>query len=144
MTSFFAVGLGIGSNGLDLASLLVCMAGKDKEGTFSFSEYFENHRKISFMTGYSLMTIFFLLLLKETIFIVADINQSRRRVREAVEDLDRAEAGDHEAARLLLREIDNLEPVSGYGLFEVTRGTLTSMVSTSITYLIILIQFKTS
>ena len=96
------------------------------------------------MTGYSLMTIFFLLLLKETIFIVADINQSRRRVREAVEDLDRAEAGDHEAARLLLREIDNLEPVSGYGLFEVTRGTLTSMVSTSITYLIILIQFKTS
>ena len=67
------------------------------------------------MTGYSLMTIFFLLLLKETIFIVADINQSRRRVREAVEDLDRAEAGDHEAARLLLREIDNLEPVSGYG-----------------------------
>ena len=136
------MGLGIGSNGLDLASLLVCMAGKDKEGTFS--EYFENYRKISFMTGYSLMTIFFLLLLKETIFIVADINQSRRRVREAVEDLDRAEAGDHEAARLLLREIDNLEPVSGYGLFEVTRGTLTSMVSTSITYLIILIQFKTS
>ena len=96
------------------------------------------------MTGYFLMTIFFLLLLKETIFIVADINQSRRLVREAVEYLDRAEAGDHEAARLLLREIDNLEPVSGYGLFEVTRGTLTSMVSTSITYLIILIQFKTS
>ena len=96
------------------------------------------------MTGYSLMTIFFLLLLKETIFIVADINQSRRQVREAVEDLDMAEAGDHEAARLLLRDIDNLEPVSGYGLFEVTRGTLTSMVSTSITYLIILIQFKTS
>ena len=30
VTSFFAVGLGIGSNGLDLASLLVCMAGKYK------------------------------------------------------------------------------------------------------------------
>ena len=88
------------------------------------------------------MTIFFLLLLKETIFIVADINQSRRHVQEAVEDLARDEAADHEAARLLLRDIDNLEPVSGYGLFEVTRGTLTSMVSTSITYLIILIQFK--
>ena len=29
VTSFFAVGLGIGSNGLDLASLLVCMAGKE-------------------------------------------------------------------------------------------------------------------
>ena len=96
------------------------------------------------MSGYFLMTIFFLLLLKETIFIVADINQSRRNVQEAVEDLDKDEAADHEAARLLLRDIASLEPVSGYGLFEVTRGTLTSMVSTSITYLIILIQFKTS
>ena len=45
----------------------------------------------------------------------------------------------HEASA---EDIDNLEPLSGYGLFEMNRSTLTSMISTSITYLIILIQFK--
>ena len=38
--------------------------------------------------------------------------------------------------------IDDAEPITGCGLFEITRSTLTSMLSTSITYLIILIQFK--
>ena len=40
--------------------------------------------------------------------------------------------------------IDDAQPISGCGLFEITRSTLTSMLSTSITYLIILIQFKIS
>ena len=40
--------------------------------------------------------------------------------------------------------IDDAEPISGCGLFEITRSTLTNMISTSITYLIILIQFKLS
>ena len=34
--------------------------------------------------------------------------------------------------------------ISGYGLFEVNRSTLTSMISVAITYLIILVQFKQS
>ena len=42
----------------------------------------------------------------------------------------------------LIRELDNLEPVSGYGLFNLDRTTLTSMVSVSLTYVIILLQFK--
>lgn len=65
-------------------------------------------------------------------------------MREAVEDLEARGGADPELLRLLLRDIDNLEPVSGYGLFGVDRTTLTSMMSTAITYLIILIQFKSS
>lgn len=118
VASFFTVGLVIGANRLDLASLLVCML------------------------GYALMTIFFLLMLREVLFAVDDVNKSRRYIKEAVEDLDKEDETKHEAARLLLRDIDNLEPLSGYGLFEMNRSTLTSMISTSITYLIILIQFK--
>ena len=40
--------------------------------------------------------------------------------------------------------IADAQPISGCGMFEITRSTLTSMVSTSLTYLIILIQFKLS
>ena len=72
------------------------------------------------------------------------MNRSRRIVREALEDLDARGRTDPEVVRLLLRDVDNLEPVSGYGLFGVDRTTVTSMVSTAITYFVILIQFKTS
>ena len=52
--------------------------------------------------------------------------------------------GEREEIQLLLREIDNLEPISPYGLCEIDRSLITSMISTSVTYLIILIQFKQS
>ena len=75
---------------------------------------------------------------------VDDLNRSRKIVREALEDLDARGSTDPEVIRLLLRDVDNLEPVSGYGFFGVDRTTVTSMVSTAITYFVILIQFKTS
>ena len=87
VASFFTVGLVIGANRLDLASLLVCML------------------------GYALMTVFFLLMLREVLFAVDDVNKSRRYIKEAVEDLDKEDETKHEAARLLLRDIDNLEPL---------------------------------
>ena len=40
--------------------------------------------------------------------------------------------------------IEDAQPITGCGMFEITRSTLTSMVSTSLTYLIILIQFRLS
>ena len=45
---------------------------------------------------------------------------------------------------LKLRELEEVRPLSGNGYFEIGRGTLTSIVSTSITYFIILLQFKQS
>ena len=38
--------------------------------------------------------------------------------------------------------IEESGPLTGYGMFQITRGLLTSMISTSITYLIVSVQFK--
>ena len=43
---------------------------------------------------------------------------------------------------LLIRDIDRVQPMRPMGLFSVDRSILTSMVSVSITYIIILAQFK--
>ena len=86
----------------------------------------------------------YLLTIREFTFKVDDLNRSRKILREAVEDLDATGKGDPEVIRLLLRDVDNLEPISGFGLFGIDRTTMTSMVSTALTYLVILIQFKSS
>ena len=93
------------------------------------------------MIGYFSMSTSFLVLLRSFLFALDDINEDRRYLKEAAEDIKNI---DEEERRLLLRDIDNLKPLSPYGLFSVERSTLTSMMSTSITYLIILIQFKQS
>ena len=51
---------------------------------------------------------------------------------------------DEEDVQEVLDLIGEAQPISGCGMFQITRSTLTSMVSTSLTYLIILIQFKLS
>ena len=96
------------------------------------------------MSGYLLYCAAQLLNLRELIFSIHDVNKDRRYLREGIEDVI-AKIGDpDDSLRLLLRDIDNLEPLSGYGLFGVDRSTLTSMISVAITYIIILIQFKQS
>ena len=44
----------------------------------------------------------------------------------------------------VIQNIRDTGPLTGKGLFEITRGTLTSMVSVGITYIIIIVQFKMS
>ena len=44
--------------------------------------------------------------------------------------------------RSALREIDNLKPLNGNGYFVLKKETLTSIFSTTVTYLIILLQFR--
>ena len=119
-SSYFAVGLKLGNNSLDAKSLTLSIL------------------------GYSSFVYVYLYMIKEFTFKVDNINRSKNILREAVEDLDARGETDPEVVRLLLRDVDNLEPVSGYGLFGIDRTTITSMVSTALTYLVILIQFKTS
>ena len=83
-------------------------------------------------TGFTLTSINFAL---ES----SDLYSSLQAVRAALEEV----GGGVEVAKLKDR-LDRLGPLSGLGLFSVERSTLTSMVSTAVTYLIILIQFKTS
>ena len=42
------------------------------------------------------------------------------------------------------QEIESLGPLTGLGYFNIEKSTLTSMVSTALTYIIILVQFKMS
>ena len=42
------------------------------------------------------------------------------------------------------QEIESLGPLTGLGFFDIEKSTLTSMVSTALTYIIILVQFKMS
>ena len=44
----------------------------------------------------------------------------------------------------IVSNIQEVGPFSGLGYFDITRKTLTSMVSVSITYIIIIVQFKIS
>ena len=46
--------------------------------------------------------------------------------------------------KLLAKEIENIPPLSGNGYFEIRKGTISSIVSNTVTYLIILLQFRTS
>ena len=96
------------------------------------------------MSGYLLFAIAQLLQLKELIFSIHEVNKDKKLLREGIEDVIAKRGDVDDTLRILLRDIDNLEPLSGYGLFGVDRSTLTSMISVAITYLIILIQFKQS
>ena len=46
--------------------------------------------------------------------------------------------------QLLLKEIEKVPPLNGNGYFELKKETLTSITSTTVTYLIILLQFRNS
>ena len=46
--------------------------------------------------------------------------------------------------KTIIEDLKEEGPLSGKGFFNITKGTLTSMVSISITYIIILVQFKIS
>ena len=115
VTMFFSFGLFVGTSQLETVPLILSMM------------------------GYLFYSIAFLGFLKDLFFKLHELNDSRAFLREAVEDLTNI---DDKRRRFLLREVERLKPVSGYGLFSVERSTLTSMVSVAITYLIILIQFK--
>ena len=49
-----------------------------------------------------------------------------------------------QSLKILLKEVENVGPLSGNGYFDISRGTLTSIVSISVTYFIILLQFRTA
>ena len=85
--------------------------------------------------GFIAFTVAFLLLMQFFLFKVHKLNTSLRTLRRAAEDLESVE---------LVRAVEDLEPVSGYGLFTADRATLTSTLAVILTYLIVLLQFKQS
>ena len=90
------------------------------------------------MIGFLSFGASFLIQLEYLLFKVHGLHRSLEKLKEAAEDV----AMKDQARKELLRDIGDLEPISGYGLFTVDKTTLTSTVSVSITYLIVLLQFK--
>ena len=98
----------------------------------------ELHSLLITIIGYILYSVVYLFILSQFIFKVDDLNRHLKKLKVTLAELE----DEGENMTKLIREIDNLEPVSGYGLFTMDRTTLTSMISVSITYVIILVQFK--
>ena len=80
------------------------------------------------------------------IFRVDSVFRSFKNIKGSLEEVgdELKDKSDIKRAKIILETLDSAEPLSGCGMFKITRGTLTSMISTSITYLIILVQFKMS
>ena len=71
--------------------------------------------------------------------------QTKAKIDHKIFVLDLAEdQGEKFEIQKVLDKIDKLKPLSGKGFFFLTRNNLTSMLSISVTYLIILLQFKLS
>ena len=117
--SFFAFSLPLGGSRLDPLSLC------------------------TLMTGYFLWVVVYIIHLTLFIFKTDHLNKSFLAIRDVLEEV-RAESGDSKSLRTLVGEIERARLVSGYGLFQMDRTTLTGMISVAITYLIILVQFKQS
>ena len=96
LTLFFALGLPLGASALELHSLLITII------------------------GYILYSVVYLSILSQFIFKVDNLNKHLKRLKVSLEQLE----DEGENMTKLIREIDNLEPVSGYGLFTMDRTTL--------------------
>ena len=84
----------------------------------------------------------FLIVFKMLNFEIDSFHRSFKNIRFFRLKNDDITAEETDKIAELMDLIDDAEPISGCGMFEIRRSTLTSMLSTSVTYLIILIQFK--
>ena len=94
--------------------------------------------------GYFLISLAFLICFKMLNFEIDSFHRSFKNIRFCGLRRRNTTEEEEEDIQEVLDLIDEAEPITGCGMFGITRSTLTSMVSTSLTYLIILIQFKLS
>ena len=83
-------------------------------------------------------------MLKIVIFCVEDTYKSFKRIKYVIKKVKYEDEESRERAEEIIYIIEEAGPLTGCGMFKITRSSLTSMISTSITYLIVLIQFKLS
>ena len=79
-------------------------------------------------------------------FVIYDAYKSLKGLTRAlqVELLYETEELERQKIRNVIKEIEKTHALTVKGFFEITRSTLTGMVSVGITYVIILVQFKMS
>jgi hypothetical protein len=118
-------------------------------------------QSVTAIAGFGLIGIGILLLVTSFTFCLATchsgIKHLGRGVRADIRDLaagrEKEEAKDLLHVTLLLitlpvltppQELEATGPLSGLGFFTIERSTITAMVSTAVTYIIILVQFRMS
>ena len=89
------------------------------------------------------MSFAFLLFFKILIFNVDSCYKAFKSIRHELQKAEDPKA-ENGQVQVVLDCIDRAEPLTGCGMFQITRSTLTSMISISVTYLIVLLQFKLS
>ena len=94
--------------------------------------------------GSALFSAGYLLQLKLFIFHNDLTYRSFKSIKHVIKKVKFEDKESLERAEDIIDTIEDAEPLSGCGMFQITRSTLTSMIATSITYLIVLVQFKMS
>ena len=132
---FLAMSLPINSKTEFLPMIIHCL-GKH--------QYSRDYNSIIISAGFLLISIAFLIFFKMLTFEIDAFYRSFKNIRFFRLNNTKLTLEDRADIEEVMDIIDDAEPISGCGMFEISRSTLTSMLSTSITYLIILIQFKLS
>ena len=101
---------------------------------------------ISLSICYLLMALYNLMILYSVTLTAEEAYENLQSLVRPLEQLLLLTQNSEEnmKVKLLIKEIERTPPLSGNGYFELKRGTITSIISTSVTYLIILLQFRTS
>ena len=77
---------------------------------------------------------------------IDEANEALKGLTESLQDFLLINRANYERQEVLntIKKLENSGPLSGKRFFSITRGTITGMLSISITYLIIIVQFKIS
>ena len=90
------------------------------------------------MTAYYMTILYCITLTAEEAYdALQSLNTSLENMLVNEDDLKRKEL-----IKATMRKLEKIRPLNGNGYFNITRETLTSIVSTTVTYLIILLQFR--
>ena len=90
------------------------------------------------MTAYYMTILYCITLTAEEAYdALQSLNTPLENMLVNEDDLKRKEL-----IKATMRKLEKIRPLNGNGYFNITRETLTSIVSTTVTYLIILLQFR--
>ena len=103
-------------------------------------ERYANSVAFGIVSIYCTCALYFITMTAESAFgklknLVIPLQQRMIQEKDPVEQMK---------IKFLIEKVEKVRPLSGNGCFEISRETLTSIVGISITYLIILVQFRTA
>ena len=92
------------------------------------------------VTTYCSLVLYFITMTAESSFeklknLTVTLQQRMVKEKDPVEQMK---------IRFLIEKVEKTKPLSGNGYFEISKSTLASITSISVTYLIILLQFRTA